>query len=331
MLGGVIARRVEEHRRTVMPARTHAQQAVPTTFGATLATVLDQIGRHRARIADARTRIEVVSLFGAGGTSAAYGPTSARIRRGVGERLGLGVRDVPWHVERDGSAEFGWLCATIAATCAKLAKNVIDLSRTEIGEVSERFATHRGASSTMPQKVNAISSEIIIGLAASAGALVASLTRMQEAGHERAAGEWHIEWHVLPQLAELAGRALEETGELLEGLEVDPERMRRNLEHDGGLVMAESAMIRLAGELGQARAHDLVYAAARRLRRDAGTLPAALVLEAEAQNVDIPDLDVSVDHYLGEAESICRIALDSWQALAAPAPPPRPTRELALS
>jgi 3-carboxy-cis,cis-muconate cycloisomerase len=328
-LGDRVARSVAEHATTVMPARTHAQHAVPTTFGATLATLLEQLARHRARIADARERIEVVSLYGAGGTSAAYGPTAPAVRRGVAARLGLGVRDVPWHVDRDGPAEFGWLCATIAATCAKIARNVVDLSRTEIGEVSEPYSRHRGASSTMPQKVNAISSEIIIGLAASAGALTSALPRVQEAGHERAAGEWHIEWHVLPQLADLAGRALREATELVDGLRVDAERMRANLALDGGLIMAESTMIRLADSVGQATAHDLVYSAAQRVRVQGLALHDAVIVEASQTGVEVPALDADPQSYLGEAVEVCRLAGAHWRDLPAPEPQPADLREIA--
>jgi 3-carboxy-cis,cis-muconate cycloisomerase len=328
-LGAQIARTVQEHATTVMPARTHAQHAVPTTFGATLASLLEQVGRHRARVAEARGRIEAVSLFGAGGTSAAYGPAADRVRRAVASRLGLDVRDVPWHVDRDGPAEFGWLCATVAATCAKIARNVVDLSRTELGEVSEPYSRHRGASSTMPQKVNAISSEIIIGLAASAGALTSALPRMQEAGHERAAGEWHIEWHVLPQLAELAGRALREATGLVGGLRVDAERMRANLDLDGGLIMAESIMIRLAASVGQATAHDLVYAAAQRVRAEGLTLHDAVIDEAARAGTEVPALDPAPESYLGEAADVCRRAYAHWQSLPAPAPEPTDLSEIA--
>jgi 3-carboxy-cis,cis-muconate cycloisomerase len=213
-LGDALARRVAEHAGTVMAARTHAQQAVPTTLG----TLLAQFTRQRERLAQAAPRIALVSLFGAGGTAAALGPRSAEVRATVADLLGLHHTDVPWHVDRGGVAEFGWLCATVTATCAKLARNVVDLSRTEIGEVFEPFESHRGASSTMPQKVNPISSEIVIGLAGTAGALTSSLARLQEAGHERAAGEWQIEWQVVPQLAVLAGTALSETLIIVKGL-----------------------------------------------------------------------------------------------------------------
>lgn len=318
-LGDALSQQIEAHQMTVMAARTHGQQAVPTTFGATLATLLGQLTRHRARIASARPHIEVVSLYGAGGTSAALGPAAAKVRRRVAERLGLGYTDVPWHVERDAPAEFGWLCATISGGCAKLARNVIDLSRTEVGEVHEKFSNHRGASSTMPQKINPISSEMVVGLSATASALSSALTRFQEAGHERSAGEWQVEWHVLPQLAVLAGSALGETVDLVAGLRVDPARMRQNLRLDGGLVLAESLMMQLAPTLGQAAAHDLVYDAAQRARRDGLQLTDAVRVTAHDRGVELGQLPTEAEDYLGEAAQICSTAVESWRALPRPA------------
>jgi 3-carboxy-cis,cis-muconate cycloisomerase len=318
-LGDALAARVAEHAETVMPARTHAQQAVPTTFGATLATLLAQFTRQRERLAQAAPRITLVSLFGAGGTAAALGPRSAEVRATMAELLGLHHTDVPWHVDRDGVAEFGWLCTTVTATCAKLARNVVDLSRTEIGEVFEPFENHRGASSTMPQKVNPISSEVVIGLSGTAGALASSLARLQEAGHERAAGEWQIEWQVVPQLAVLAGTALSETLVIVEGMRIDAERMRANLEQDGGLVMAEAQMISLAATMGREHAHDLVYEAAALARTTGRTLTEVLpeVAGEKGKRDLLPDPLVAADDYAGEAGRIADAAVRGWSAIPA--------------
>jgi 3-carboxy-cis,cis-muconate cycloisomerase len=314
-LGDRLAERVAEHVTTVMAARTHGQQAVPTTFGATLSTLLAQFGRHRRRLAEARPRIAVISMFGAGGTSAAYGPRSAEVRATASRLLGLGGTDIPWHVDRDGVAEFGYLCVGITAACARFARNVIDLSRTEIGEVFEPYASHRGASSTMPQKVNPISSEAVVGFAGTAGALASALARIPEAGHERAAGEWQIEWNVLPQLAHLAGSALAESYPIVDGMRVDAARMRANLELDGGLVMAEAVMMDLAATLGRERAHDVLYETAERARRDGTTLDDALSPELRDAHPRR-----SPDDYLGEARRMCRVAIETWRQGPAPWP-----------
>lgn len=310
-LGQALAVQVERHTSTVMAGRTHAQQAVPTTFGAVLATYLGELARHRERIEACARRVCQVSAFGAGGTSAAYGPSVRELRRRMALDLGLEDAQVPWHTARDGLAEFGSLCALLAATCGRLAQEVIALSRTEIGEVSEALGYHRGASSTMPQKANPVLSEAIVGMTASCGPLVAALFRAMEAGHERAAGEWQIEWQVVPQVAVLAASALSVAAEVVEGLQVYPERMRANLEADGGALMAEAYMMFLAGELGQAAAHDLVYEAVRAARAQACDLHVALC-KARAEAGEGPVARIAPEAYVGEAEVVCTTAIAMW-------------------
>ncbi len=100
-LGDEVAGKADAHRGTVMPGRTHAQPAVPITFGGKLAVWLAELTRHTERLRAVRERAAVVQLFGAAGTAAALGPQSRAVRHGVAERLGLGVVDVPWHTARD--------------------------------------------------------------------------------------------------------------------------------------------------------------------------------------------------------------------------------------
>ncbi len=318
-LGDALAARVQEYADAVMPGRTHAQQAVPTTFGATTATLLDQVRRQRERLQQAYDRINVISLYGAGGTNAAEGPKSTQTRAKMAEILGMADAEVPWHVDRDLLSEYGWICSTITGTCAKFGRNIVDLSRTEIGEVFEPYNSHRGASSTMPQKVNPISSELMIGVATVAGALASALVRIQESGHERAAGEWQGEWFLVPNLGNLAGAALGEAIVVAEQMRVDTERMKANLELDGGLIMAEAMMIQLAPAMGREHAHDLVYEAATRARTEGKTLNEVMPTVAEEQGKSdlLPEKLVTAADYVGEADHIVSRAVAQWDAVGA--------------
>ncbi|MBK1783940.1 class-II fumarase/aspartase family protein [Prauserella cavernicola] len=307
-LGDALAELAERHVHTVIAGRTHALHAVPTTFGAKLAPYVAELTRHRDRLAAARERVAVVSLFGAGGTSAAYGEQAPAVRARVAELLGLSGTDVPWHVARDGLAEFGLVCCLLSATCARFAREVVDLSRTEIAEVSEASGHHRGASSTMPQKANPIESEAVIGLSATAGALGSALFRAMEAGHERAAGEWQAEWQVLPQLAALGAAALRTTTSIVEGLQVFPDAMRANLDADGGLVMAEAYMMRLAPSLGRERAHDVVYEAVRRCRVSGE--PLADILR---ESLPADCAEITPDTYVGDPQRTVEAAVSAWR------------------
>lgn len=312
--GDALARLVEEHSGTVIAARTHAQQAVPTTFGAKVAVLLSEVTRQRGRLVAVAREVRVVSLFGAGGTSAALGVQADTVRMGMARLLGLRTTEVPWHVARDRVSAFGLACAGVTATTARFAREVVDLSRTEVGEVREGAGHHRGASSTMPQKANPIACEAIIGMSGTAGAVSSALFRAMEAGHERAAGEWHIEWYVVPQLAELAAGALATAAQVAEDLQVFPQAMRDNLDAEGGLIMSEAYMMRLAPTLGREQAHDLVYKAAHQARAEGRTLAETLRGLAGPEDMAIlGELPIAPESYLGDTEKICAAALAAWR------------------
>jgi 3-carboxy-cis,cis-muconate cycloisomerase len=164
----------------------------------------------------------------------------------------------------------------------------------------------------MPQKSNPIDSEGVIGLAASAQALATAALRSMEAGHERSAGEWQIEWQVLPQLICLSSAALLTVGSITEGLRIFPDRMRENLKADGGLVMAEAYMMRLAPTIGRDEAHELVYTAAHRSRETRE--PLIDVLRAiSPEHVRNLLEEIGPDTYLGEPEVTIAAALGAWR------------------
>lgn len=315
--GEAVARLVEEHRHTVLAGRTHAQQAVPTTLGIKLSVLLSELARQRVRLAEVSPRVCVVSLYGAVGTSAALGDSASRVRKAMAGSLGLEASEVPWHVARDSVAEFGLLCASLSATCARFAREVIDLSRTEIAEVREQGGNHRGGSSTMPQKANPIGSEAIVGMSATAGALASALYRAMEAGHERAAGEWHIEWEVVPQLACLGAGCLAMAAQVAEGLVVSPDAMRRNLGADSGLIMAEAYMMRLALSLGHKQAHDLVYEAAVKARQKDQRLEETLeeYVPGELWETLKREMPLAPESYVGRPDVVCDAALETWRRM----------------
>ena len=312
-LGDALSTLVNRYAGTVMAGRTHAQQAVPTTFGAKCAVYLDELGRHRERLVAARHRLAVVSLFGAGGTSAALGGRADVVRAELARQLGLGVTAVPWHVARDRLAEFASVCALISATCVRLAREVVDLSRTEVAEVAEADGFYRGASSTMPQKANPISAEVIIGFGITAQADASAMLRAMEAGHERAAGEWQVEWQVLPRVCQSTAGALRTAASMVQGLRVFPDRMMSNLDMDGGRIMAEAYMIALAAELGREKAHELLYRAVRDSRDTGEPLLATLrsSVSEETWGRLAPTLPQPAD-YVGSAEMICASVLNQW-------------------
>jgi 3-carboxy-cis,cis-muconate cycloisomerase len=321
-LGDALADKVRAEAATVMAGRTHGQQAVPTTLGAKLAVYLDEVLRHRTRLLASRDEVRRISLFGAVGTSAAYGEDAARIRTLAADRLGLVDSTVPWHVARDSLVHVSSVVVGASTTAARLAREITDLARTEIGELGETVRHHRGASSTMPQKANPISSESIIGFAVAARTAVAGLSRAAEAGHERAAGEWQIEWVLLPGLFVNVASALLLADDLVRTLAINPERMQENLAADGGLIMCESAMIALAPVLGRERAHDTVYELALQSRSQRRAFTEILDDWLKGQP-ELPEIDVVAGaDAVGLARRTSEAAVSQWAAALTAAPNP---------
>jgi 3-carboxy-cis,cis-muconate cycloisomerase len=192
---------------------------------------------------------------------ASLGPVGEEVQRRLMAELGLGVPAIAWHAARDGFAELACVLGMVCATCGKFGQEVALLMRTEVQELAEGFVPGRGACSTMPQKRNPITSELLIAIARIARQDVALALDAMTPDHERATGPWHLEWECLPELCGLAGGALRHALDLVTRLTVRPERMAANLALTGGLIVAEAVMMALAPKLGRQRAHDVVYAA----------------------------------------------------------------------
>ena len=252
------------HRDTPMAGRTWLQQALPITFGLKMAGTLDALMRHRDRLAEARPRILALQFGGAAGTLASLGGKGPEVARLLAARLHLSLPDTPWHGQRDRILEAASLMAGLVATGAKVARDVALMMQTEVGEVLEPAAPGRGGSSTMPHKRNPALSATILGAAGLAPQLLAAIAAGGAGEHERFAGGWQSEWLALPELARLTGGGMARLAELLEGLEVKPERMRANLDATGGLLMAEAVQMALAPALGRLVAHDRIEAACRK-------------------------------------------------------------------
>ena len=196
------------HRKTVLAGRTHSQQALPITFGLKAAAWLAPLLRHSQRLEEILPRLLVVQFGGAAGTLAALGDKGLAVAQALADELKLGVPMMPWHAQRDSFVEFaGWL-SLVTGSLGKMAQDVILLSQTEIGEVGESAEQGRGGSSTMPQKSNPITSELIVAAARMNASLLSALHNAQIQEQERATHGWQVEWLSLPQMIALTGGAL---------------------------------------------------------------------------------------------------------------------------
>jgi len=311
-LRGILAGLAATHRNTPMAGRTHLQQALPITFGYKAAIWLAMFDRHQERLAQLRPRVAVVEFAGAAGTLASLGDKGFAVQESMAKELGLGVPATTWHVARDGFAEAVNLLALVTGSLGKIALDIMIMASTEFGEVYEPFVKGRGASSTMPQKRNPISSELMLAASKAvrqhAGLMVDAMVQ----DFERATGPWHAEWIAIPESFILSAGALHQAKFALGGLVVDAERMRHNLGISRGLIVAEAVMMGLAPHMGRQQAHDVVYDACRTVNERGGSLAEALAaLPAVMQHLDREAVDrlCAPVNYLGLAPQMVDRAL----------------------
>ena len=303
-IGRELARLAQSHRDTPMAGRTHLQHALPITFGYKAAVWLLMLRRHRERLAQLRPRVLIGQFGGAAGTLASLGDQGLAVHGALMRELGLGAAPVTWHVARDGLAETVQFLALVCGSLGKIAVDIMLMMTNELGEAFEPFVKGRGASSTMPQKRNPISCELM---------WAASKTVRQHAGlaldamlqdFERATGPWHIEWSAVPEAFVLTAGSLRQARFMLGGLEVDAPRMARNLDLSGGLIVAEAVMMGLAPHIGRQTAHDVVYDACRAAATSRRRLADVLREDARvAQRLGADQIERLCDpaHYLGAA------------------------------
>ena len=301
-----------EHRGTLVAGRTLLQQAVPVTFGLKAAGWLVGLDETRRRLAEVDRDGLAVQLGGAAGTLAAFGDRGLAVLGELSAELGLAEPTVPWHAVRARPAALASALGACAGVLAKVARDVALLAQTEVAEVREGGGPGRGGSSAMPHKRNPVAAVAVAACTARVPGLVATVLGAMAQEHERAAGGWHAEWEPQRDLLRLVGSAAAWARELLDGLEVDPARMRANLDAAGGLLMAEAAVGALAGAVGRARARDLVDEAARRTAATGRPLADTLLETPEvARHLDPAGVEAALDpgRYLGSAQALIDRAL----------------------
>ena len=299
-----LARQALAHADTPLAGRTWLQHATPVTLGMKIAGTLGALTRHRQRLQELKPRVFCLQFGGASGTLAALGENGLRVADALAEQLHLSLPEQPWHTQRDRLVEFASVLALIAGTLGKLGRDVSLLMQTEAAEVFEPSAPGKGGSSTMPHKRNPVGAAVLIGAATRVPGLLSTLFSAMPQEHERSLGLWHAEWETLPEICCLVSGALRQAQILADGLEVDAERMRRNLELTQGLVLAEAVSIVLAQRLGRDHAHHLLESCCKRAVAEQRHLRAVLGDDPQVSaELSADELDRLLDpaHYLGQA------------------------------
>lgn len=306
-LRGILARQARRYRDTPMAGRTHLQQALPVTFGYKIAVWLAMLDRHAERLAQLKPRALVGQFAGAAGTLASLGDHGLAVQKALMQELKLAQPAATWHAARDSLAEAVNFLGLLTGSLGKIAYDVILMASTEVGELSEPFVQGRGASSTMPQKRNPISSELILACGKAVRQHAGLMLDAMVQDYERATGPWHAEWIALPEAFILSAGALHQAKFMLAGLIVDEARMRKNLDMTHGLIVAEAVMMGLAPHLGRNEAHDIVYDACRAVAEKGGSLADALAKVPEvSKHLDKAALEKLTDpsNYLGAAQEM---------------------------
>jgi adenylosuccinate lyase len=282
-LEAVLTRQALAHKYTLMVGRTHGIHAEPLTFGHKLAVWVAEVRRHRTRLAQAREMVAVGKLGGAVGTHANVPP---EVEEYVCRQLGLRPAEAATQiVQRDRHAQFVLTLALIASSLEKFATEIRGLQRTEVGEVAEPFAPGQQGSSAMPHKRNPELAERVCGLARVVRSAAIPALENVVLWHERDISHSSVERIILPDACLALDYMLRTFTHIMEGLDVYPERMRRNLERSGGLVYSGRVLLALV-EKGMSRqaAYELVQRYAKQVwQDDAGDFRALLAADPQVR------------------------------------------------
>jgi 3-carboxy-cis,cis-muconate cycloisomerase len=301
----VLATLAHTHRSTIMVGRTWIQQALPTTFGFVAAGWLDSVLRQRQRLIQIRPRVLSLQFGGAVGTLAALREQGSNVASTVAADLNLTLPATPWHAHRDRMAEAASFFGLLAGTLGKIARDISLHTQTEVGELFEPGGEGRGGSSTMPHKRNPVTCAVVLAAATRVPGLVGTILSAMPQEQQRGLGGWHAEWETLPEIIRLSGGALHHLVEMLPGLQVNAERMRKNLEQTNGLIFAETVTMTLADRMGKMPAHLLVEAACKKAAEQNRPLKEVLREEPTLHGHLAPaDLESLFDarNYLGSAD-----------------------------
>jgi len=295
-------RLAKDHSGTVMLGRTLLQPATPITFGLKAAGWLGSLSRSWKACVLAHESAMVLQFGGAAGTLAVLGNKGGSVEAALAKELGLSVPDAPWHAHRDRLATLVAACGIYTGALGKVARDISLLMQHEVGEVFERG----GGSSTMPHKRNPSGCAIALAAATRLPGLVAALLSSMPHEHERSAGGWHTEAPIVADVIQTTGSALSAMADTIDGLTIDPARMRHNIDATRGAIFAERVVMTIAPAVGRAKATDMVKKAMDTAKRSGSTFADAVAgmpeVAALMSRDDIAGLAVP-ENYLGVADA----------------------------
>jgi adenylosuccinate lyase len=295
-LVAVVAQQARQHKYTLMAGRSHGIHAEPLTFGLKLALWMDELRRHQKRLSEAIEQVTVGKISGAVGTHATIPP---QIEEYVCEQMGLGVAPISSQVvQRDRHAHFMSTLALLGSSLEKMAQEIRHLQRTEVSEAFEPFGSGQQGSSAMPHKRNPELCERICGLARVLRGYAMTAMENVALWHERDISHSSAERIILPDGCILLHYMLHITTQVMQGLQVDTERMLANLNMTGGLIFSQRILLALIDKgVGRQEAYKMVQRNAKKVWSMAsqGPIQGPALLDALSS-------DPEVSHYLSRQE-----------------------------
>ncbi|UCB60431.1 MAG: adenylosuccinate lyase [Candidatus Bathyarchaeota archaeon] len=303
----VLIEKADKHKTTIMVGRTHGQHALPTTLGFKFAVWMRQNARNIQRLKECSKRLLVGKITGAVGTQAGLGQNAKKIQELVMKKLGLSYADISTQiVQRDRLAEFICVLALIASSLETIATEIRQLQRPEIAEVFEAFdRKKRVGSSTMPQKRDPETCETVCGLAKIVRSLVPPSLENVKTWHERDMTQSSAERFLIPEACIIVDDILARMVKVLANLQVDTDRMRKNVDITRGRMMAESVMTTLVRNgMNRQEAHELLRKLASKSERQNSQFKDVLSKNKQIRKyLTLQEIECALDphQYLGTA------------------------------
>ncbi len=307
-----LGRLAEAHVDLPMAGRTYGQNAVPTSFGAIVASWGAPLVGHHAKLTVVREDLLHVSLSGAAGTLSVLGDRAPEVRAALAETLRLKDPGASWHSTRDTIAGLSGWATALVASLGKMGEDLILLTQTGIDEVALLGA---GASSTMPQKTNPVAPSVLSALARVTIGLNSAVQGAALHRQQRDGAAWMTEWLSLPQIVMATGKALSTAGTLTDQITPNSEAMARNLGAGGGAIFAEALTFTLTDRMPRPEAQSRVKKLAQEVRSSGKTLEEVARATFEGLPTDL----FSANAQLGQAPADARAFAAAARAIKGPA------------
>ncbi len=238
--------------------RTHYQPALPITFAYKIGSWIDELNRNRQRLEETQKRAIVLQMYGAVGSAASFGIDIGDLESELSRELKLNIAFFPWHAARDRIFECLSIFSMICSALARVANEMIHLSRPEVGEIKFQWQAGVRNSSTMPHKRNPEECEQIVTLSRLVYGQLSAYLSAPESAHERDFRNVRMEWVILPESVNYTAKAISLLSSALEIMVINRKAIKENLEKFSLQLCSEKLMFKLGEKIGKARAYEIL-------------------------------------------------------------------------